>query len=211
MKKNIFILLLCISLILGCQKEGIDGKNSLINIIEEPVGENCTFGGTKIITGIDQNNNNVLDVGEIQNTEYICKENITSGIYQININLYKNLGTGGIPSNDIYDGNIIEFNKINYSNIDSIKLAISNVFTGDPNTGLQAEKNISIELFDLTNDESINDSKIITDDIPSGQTQFSINIMDNIPNETINLGVYINEEDNCYFTIGTIDLIIWRH
>jgi len=53
---------------------GVNGFNSLLNIIEEPTGENCLNGGFKIETGIDTDNNGILDTNEIQSTNYICNQ-----------------------------------------------------------------------------------------------------------------------------------------
>ncbi|MCL4244766.1 MAG: hypothetical protein KJ002_06505 [Candidatus Dadabacteria bacterium] len=41
---------------------------------EEPPGENCEFGGTKIETGLDLNDNGVLDEDEVTDTTYACDE-----------------------------------------------------------------------------------------------------------------------------------------
>ena len=53
---------------------GVDGKNTLVNTTTEPVGTNCTNGGTKIEVGLDANNNGVLDANEINSslTKYVC-------------------------------------------------------------------------------------------------------------------------------------------
>lgn len=56
----------------GCEKEGLDGKSSLVKIDIEPIGDNCTYGGYKIMSGLDINENNVLDGDEIQTTNYLC-------------------------------------------------------------------------------------------------------------------------------------------
>jgi hypothetical protein len=56
---------------------GNNGYNALINTSTEPAGANCTYGGTKIETGLDANNNGVLDAGEINatSTKYVCVTN----------------------------------------------------------------------------------------------------------------------------------------
>jgi hypothetical protein len=62
---------------------GTNGLNALIITTIEPAGANCTNGGIKIESGIDQNSNGVLDLLEINNseTQYIC--NGTSGASSI--------------------------------------------------------------------------------------------------------------------------------
>lgn len=50
------------------------GKNALVKASAEPAGENCPFGGTRIETGIDENDNDTLDPDEIDGgaTTYVC-------------------------------------------------------------------------------------------------------------------------------------------
>ena len=45
---------------------------TLINVTEEPPGENCAQGGVKIETGLDTNLNGVLDPDEVINTFFVC-------------------------------------------------------------------------------------------------------------------------------------------
>jgi hypothetical protein len=53
---------------------GTNGLNSLIKTTVEPAGANCATGGTKVETGLDANNNGVLDAGEVvaAQTTYVC-------------------------------------------------------------------------------------------------------------------------------------------
>lgn len=69
--KNLLYLVVILSLS-SCEKEGPDGKNSLIDFIVESTGVNCPNGGYKIVSGIDLNMNDTLDENEIKNTKYIC-------------------------------------------------------------------------------------------------------------------------------------------
>ncbi|MFD2725720.1 DUF7151 family protein [Hyunsoonleella rubra] len=64
---------------MGCEGEqgavgptGLDGLNSLVNIANEPAGNNCENGGIKVEVGIDNNSNGTLDSNEILNTSYVC-------------------------------------------------------------------------------------------------------------------------------------------
>ncbi len=68
---------------------GTNGKNSLIDFVTEPAGTNCANGGYKVLSGIDQNGNGVLDASEVQVTKYLC--NGTNG----------NGGTGGNGKNSL--------------------------------------------------------------------------------------------------------------
>ncbi|UCS93229.1 hypothetical protein KZP23_21685 [Echinicola marina] len=51
---------------------GNDGKNSLSKVNIVPKGERCENGGLKFSSGIDSNNNGVLDEIEIESTSYTC-------------------------------------------------------------------------------------------------------------------------------------------
>lgn len=56
---------------------GDEGLRSLVNVVEEPAGANCPVGGQRIESGIDVNDDGVLDEVEIQDTEYVCDAIIT--------------------------------------------------------------------------------------------------------------------------------------
>ena len=53
---------------------GTNGLNALVKTTAEPVGANCTYGGTKVETGLDANSNGILDAAEINGaqTTYVC-------------------------------------------------------------------------------------------------------------------------------------------
>lgn len=75
-KLNLIIyctVLICISY--SCKKETSEGKNSLIDLVVEPKGDNCPSGGYEINTGLDLNGNNILEAGEISESKYICNGN----------------------------------------------------------------------------------------------------------------------------------------
>jgi len=53
---------------------GASGKNTLVRTTTEAAGTNCSTGGVKLEYGVDANNNNVLDAGEVNTalTKYVC-------------------------------------------------------------------------------------------------------------------------------------------
>ena len=51
---------------------GTNGLTSLVKVSDEPDGDNCKKGGTKVESGLDLNNNNVLDSNEVASTSYVC-------------------------------------------------------------------------------------------------------------------------------------------
>ena len=52
--------------------DGTNGFNTLVHSETEPVGENCTTGGTKISFGLDEDEDGFLDIEEVRNTVYVC-------------------------------------------------------------------------------------------------------------------------------------------
>ena len=55
-------------------RNGIAGASSLLELTAEPPGGNCTYGGTRIDSGLDQNDNSSLDPGEVAYTRYVCEQ-----------------------------------------------------------------------------------------------------------------------------------------
>ena len=51
---------------------GINSHNSLVTMSDETAGGNCPYGGIRIDSGLDQNDNSTLDVSEIDATSYVC-------------------------------------------------------------------------------------------------------------------------------------------
>ena len=51
---------------------GANGLTTVVKIVDEPAGANCSTGGKKIQSGLDSNNDSVLDSSEIAETEYVC-------------------------------------------------------------------------------------------------------------------------------------------
>ncbi|MBU1243560.1 hypothetical protein KKD52_09855, partial [Myxococcota bacterium] len=56
-----------------CQgADGADGLQSLLKITAETPGLNCATGGSRVESGLDANANDVLDVAEVQQTQFVC-------------------------------------------------------------------------------------------------------------------------------------------
>ncbi|MDA3864782.1 MAG: hypothetical protein PF689_13045 [Deltaproteobacteria bacterium] len=55
-----------------CNGDPGEGFNSLISIMEEEPGTNCTYGGQALRTGLDANNDGLLQPGEVDSTVYVC-------------------------------------------------------------------------------------------------------------------------------------------
>jgi len=68
---------------------GTDGLNALVDVAEEPAGDQCDAGGIRIDIGMDDNANGELDDDEIGTTRYLCNGGA---------------GTDGEPGSDGQDG-----------------------------------------------------------------------------------------------------------
>lgn len=53
-------------------ENGADGSSSLVSVATEGPGANCASGGAAVSTGIDANDDDVLDPSEIQSTIFVC-------------------------------------------------------------------------------------------------------------------------------------------
>ena len=67
---------------------GIDGSSGLIKTTNEAEGENCENGGVKFESGLDLNENGILDESEISTTSFVCNgidgdNSLTKIIYRI--------------------------------------------------------------------------------------------------------------------------------
>ena len=73
-KKLLTISLGIILITIGCEdtENGVDGMSVLVNSVEEPIGDNCSTGGTKLTFGNDTDGDGTLDDDEITNTVYVC-------------------------------------------------------------------------------------------------------------------------------------------
>lgn len=70
---NILIIVIFVSCEGPVGEIGPSGKNSLVNIIDESPGTNCTNGGVRIEGGIDKDDNGTLGKDEVNQTKFVCK------------------------------------------------------------------------------------------------------------------------------------------
>jgi len=52
--------------------EGGDGQATLVDVDEEPPGQNCTIGGLRVSSGLDVNGDRVLDEAEVTEVSFVC-------------------------------------------------------------------------------------------------------------------------------------------
>jgi hypothetical protein len=65
-------LLAGLGVVLGACGDTASNGSSLVSVEDEPAGANCELGGTVIRTGSDTDQDQVLDDGEVTQSEYIC-------------------------------------------------------------------------------------------------------------------------------------------
>lgn len=199
--KKIYLLTITIILFAceGKQGElGPEGLNSLINILAEPVGVNCSSGGYQIETGVDLNDNGILNVDEILSTRYVCNGEFDKEI-RISFGLIPNPSSSveGIAFADNVDGTILDntrsisnFNIENYIGIDSITFS---AFLKTTNTSVKC----IAELYNSTDNAVIIGSEIFTN--TSSSFTFAVsstNFFENFPKKSINLSVRLRTEQN---------------
>jgi len=63
-----------------CNGRPGSGLNSLVDVVEEPEGENCGGGGLAVRTGLDANGDGELQADEVTHTEYVCNGAAGSGL-----------------------------------------------------------------------------------------------------------------------------------
>jgi len=121
-------------------------------------------------------------------------------------------GYGSGFDTTIYSSSLINFNKSDYLIIDSIFFVISDLKTTSIMDGSDINKTISVELFNLTNNVIIQNSKIITDDVNASESKSSENLINYLPDSPINLGIRIinNDVNNCSWELHAASLILVR-
>ncbi|WP_258098702.1 DUF7151 family protein [Marinoscillum pacificum] len=167
---------------------GLDGSVSLVNISDEAAGSNCENGGIKIDSGVDDDGDGILDNEEISVTRYVCN-GIDGGFdEQIQVIIaamgpagaYTGSGTTGRIG-----GELLDFNKQHYTNVDSIVFVIEAMRVTD---GTQTAY---LSLYDLSADEVISGTEISTSSTNYVSLKTS-NIYSNLPASSIDLGLFLS-------------------
>ncbi|QXP52325.1 hypothetical protein [Cellulophaga sp. HaHa_2_1] len=176
---------------------------SLINITDEPNGTFCENGGIKIDTGIDLNGNQILDEAEILITKYVC--NGLDGIIneEIRIKIVEGIGTAATTTGStpiIVSG--ISFNKSNFENVGAI------FFESDPYVNNPLNFAL-VELYNVTSSVGINNTLIRTNAIfDNKQTERSNDIINELPDTEITLGIRFSSELNGEFSASGIPYLV---
>ena len=106
---------------------------------------------------------------------------------------------------------IQQFNIDNYVGLDSAIFLIYSIGTyKDCCGGADTIANTRFEIYDLTNDQPIVNSEIVSDDIRPGSFVVSKNFLQNFPKQTIDLGVRIISGEGIYTQTGNAYLFLYR-
>jgi len=169
----------------SCTKQGTTGLSSLLSLTTEPPGANCPFGGTKVVSGLDANRDNVLEDNEIQNVKYVCNGSNGSSDKQTILYFPANgvaystsSAAGQIDSIEV----INHFDISSYPDIDSIAFS-SYLQTSDPNV------NDTLNLWDLTNNRIIDSTTLTTNTTDLAWRSTTVNFLNQLQPGPINVGI----------------------
>lgn len=164
---------------------GANGLKSLINLENFSSSASCPLGGVVVKAGIDQNNNNVLDPGEVDNTKNICFTQ--SAAPQDKVIIYPLYYAASTPSTvGVWGGEFVGFNKHNYPGVDSIIL-LCNPYVFREGVGNTA----IVELYNITANTPIANSSIITGRGYTYSFLISANVFSSLPDQDIWLGIRV--------------------
>ena len=184
---------------------GQNGLSTLATYKDEPAGNNCAGGGFKLQIGQDLNGNLSLDSNEIQSTKYIC---LPSGDKQTRLEIGES--NNSTSSTDWYSASfqtyrLIKFNKLNYSNVDSITF-VPSLYTSD------ITNKVYVELYNWTDNVEINNTHM-SSNTKDWIFKESVNIYDQLPNKEITLGIRFKSENSSFYVSTGIRsyLFIYKH
>ncbi|MCC9017330.1 DUF7151 family protein [Flavobacterium lipolyticum] len=162
---------------------GLNGNLSLVNITDEAKGGTCGNGGVKIESGIDLNNNKILDNSEIQVTKYVCNGNGGIVFVEVRVSLptvnplFVNATTKGIRF-DIRD----------FKDVKSVVLEASPYVGNSNNYAL-------VELYNITDGKVIANSLVRSNNLPNAIKYLESNeILNELPQKEVKLGVKLSSE-----------------
>ena len=182
---------------------GLDGNLSLINITDEAEGTHCENGGIKIESGVDSNGNGLLDQSEIHTTKFVC--NGVDGIINEEIRLKVADGIGSTANTSssvpvVVAG--VTFNKSNFENVGSMFFESDPYVVNNSNYAL-------LELYNITDNVVISNTLIRTNNTFDLKTNLiTDNIIDNLPEDEVILGIRLSSEINGEFSASGIPYLI---
>ncbi|HZY78348.1 MAG TPA: hypothetical protein VFE50_02410 [Cyclobacteriaceae bacterium] len=202
MKVFKLFILVCSVVLIACEgREGPVGLESLVDIVDEPPGTNCTNGGVMITSGIDTNENGLLDPTEVKTTKFVCDG---MGPKEVRIDFPSSgstsSGTPGTNTDSTHPNTTKLYEDLDvslYPGYDSIVYVVRNValfnIAGGASPG--PETTLVIELVDMTTGTAIANSKITAS---TGPKFVSANLFGKFPNGKFDVGVRMTSSDANY-------------
>lgn len=197
----------------GCRKE-YSGWNVYYNskIIFEDIASTpeCPEGGVLIKSGLDKNQNDILDEYEIDQTKMICNGvsgPVSGGNSDKQILIQLDMLTGNMSSaTPLIIGSLPRFSKNNYPGVDSI------VLVGRPYIWPDQVNTATVELYNITDHQVIANSRITsTDDPTKADFVASANCYSSFPDKEISLGIRIfSAHEGRSVATGPLYLYLYR-
>ncbi len=179
---------------------GLNGYSTLIDVIQEAPGSTCSNGGVKVRSGLDLNNDSILNADEIQSVFTICNGNDgDNSLIKTSIeNPGGNCETGGIKIETGIDTN--ENNTLDENEIENVKyicngndgnISLYNIKQANlencPAGGYLIEAGIDTNSNGILDAEEINNSFNICNglnpDLPSNSNLLAYYPFNNSPND----------------------------
>lgn len=126
---------------------------------------------------------------------------------EVIIHLASNIGADSEPYVHVTEPPYFDIS--NYSNVKSVKILASDIQTID-SYGNDLAREGKIELYDFTNNKVIENSFIISDDTQENEFVSSANLINDIPEEKIKLGVKITAGSDFVLVARNVSLVLSR-
>lgn len=208
MKPTLYLALMLAAFGISCKKQYYQYNKSLVDIQSVTANESCPNGGYVILNGNDVNLNGTLDSNEVQSREYICngsdassdKKTIYSfGVNSIAVNSASGTNVGIIP----------KFNKLDYSNVDSVTIyaSLTKGFGSDPTA-----MNATVEVYDVTDSTVISGSAAGGPMTGTAVLVESGNFYNSLPEKDVNLAVRVKSPVDGYTVVANyVYLVVYKH
>jgi hypothetical protein len=220
MKIGCFLIIIFIlTFTIGCKKEYSGWNvyyNSKIDLEEIIANEGCPAGGVLIRSGLDKNQNDILDSAEVDQVEMICNGKagsesepgpVTGTNQDKQIIIQLDMLTANMSSTaPLILGELPFFSKNNYPGVDSIVLVgRPYIWPGNNSTGY-------IELYNLTDNQPIaNSSLIASKEYDQAGFITSANCYSAMPDKQFSLGLRLYSSQNGMpFGTGPLYLYLYR-
>jgi hypothetical protein len=165
---------------------GPPGLKSLIDLEDFPGTATCPAGGVTVKSGIDQNNNGILDAIEVDNSKQICFKR-EAALDKIIILPIPGSNSNTQSTSPLIGGSLLKFNKNNYPGVDSVILAC------DP------YGSAIVTLYNMTNQVTISNSTLISNGNVAGNYIETGNLFSVLPTHTVTIGVSLRSADDGKF------------